>query len=72
MIYLFFNRQSRSEKADPLAHDFIEVVGGVEPALEEVADEERAERDAEFEDDALDVGTDVAAVEDYRAFVILH
>ena len=72
MIYLFFNRQSRSEKADPPAHDLIKVVGGVEPALEEVADEERAERDAEFEDDALDVGTDVAAVEDYRAFVILH
>ena len=44
----------------------------MEPALEEVADEERAERDTEFEDDTLDVGTDVAAVEDYCAFVILH
>lgn len=72
MISLFFNRQSRSKKADPLAHDLIEVVGGVELAFEEVADEDGTQGDADFEDQALDVRTHVGTVEHYCALVILH
>lgn len=72
MISIFFYRVSRSKKVDPFAHDFVEVTGGVELAIEDVANEEGAEGYSYFEEHALDVGADIGAVEHYRAFVILH
>ena len=39
MISICCDRVSRSEKVDPLAHDFIEITGGVKPAIDKVAHE---------------------------------